>query len=561
METEPKPAAAQGVPPRPAATIVLLRAGADAMELLMMRRGQSTSPFSGAFVFPGGSLEQCDLQRQVLDRVAGMTDVEANRRLDVSADGLGYWVTVVRECFEESGILLATDEQGRSVSAEQQARLAPRRAALNAGQISFADLLEQEQLLIPANRIAYVARWVTPPVVARRFDTRFFVAETPEGQEVRHDNAELVESHWLSPHLVLERARQKQLNLLLPTQTIVTSMRKFPSPAAAMAHAQAAIRVPVNRACVAQGRQGPKVFHLTDSPYTEIHWVDPEETGTSSYDLQPDNPKRLDRYVTRMLAPNANYMTGPGTNGYLVGEQELAVIDPGPDDPAHIKALVEAGAGRIRWILLTHTHSDHAPAAMALKEATGARIAGRPAPAHAPHNASVIFDRVLADGELLQLGDCALRVVHTPGHASNHLCYLLENTRMLFSGDHLVQGFTVVIAPPDGNMGAYLRSLERLATFNIAILAPGHGYLIGSPAEEIARLIAHRLAREEKVRQAIPGYGASVSLPSLLPLVYDDVPAALHPMAALSLQAHLEKLAEDGELVVDGERWARQRNN
>jgi glyoxylase-like metal-dependent hydrolase (beta-lactamase superfamily II) len=156
-------------------------------------------------------------------------------------------------------------------------------------------------------------------------------------------------------------------------------------------------------------------------------------------------------------------MTGPGTNTYLVGDREMAVIDPGPAVPSHIDALLAFAAGRIRWILLTHTHRDHAPAAEMVKFATGATIIGRPAPKGVPGHATIAIDRVLADGDSLVIDDLVLRAIHTPGHASNHLCYLLEQTHMLFSGDHLVQGFTVVIAPPDGNMRAYLALLVACA--------------------------------------------------------------------------------------------------
>ncbi len=242
--------------------------------------------------------------------------------------------------------------------------------------------------------------------------------------------------------------------------------------------------VGVNRPCSARGRRGRRLFRLGDAPYAEIHWVDPQETGSSTYELEADRPKKLDRYVTRILAPNAGRMTGPGTNTYLVGEREVAVIDPGPADRPHVDAILACGTGRIRWILLTHTHRDHAPAAAALKLATGATIIGCPAPEGVADHAPIVIDRILADGDPLEVDDLLLRAIHTPGHASNHLCYLLEQTHMLFSGDQLVQGFTVVIAPPDGNMRAYLHSLERLCSLNIAILAPGHGYLIGEPHAE-----------------------------------------------------------------------------
>jgi glyoxylase-like metal-dependent hydrolase (beta-lactamase superfamily II) len=311
-----------------------------------------------------------------------------------------------------------------------------------------------------------------------------------------------------------------------------------------------------SRPCSAAGRDGRKVFRPDDPPYAEVRWADPQGTGTSSYDLLPGVPKNLDRYVTRLIARNASVMTGPGTNTYLIGEHELAVLDPGPDEPAHIKAILAAGAGRIRWIVCTHTHRDHSSAVAAIRDATGASVVGRPAP-DTDHDTRLVVDRVLADGDSLQCDGFSLRAVFTPGHASNHLCYLLDKTRMLFTGDHIIQGSTVVIWPPDGNMSAYLHSLERLLTLDITVLAPGHGYLIGRPHAEAERLIRHRLTREDKVRRALLAAGGSAQLETLLPLVYDDVPAAIHPIAARSLQAHLEKLIADGEVSHTGGHYSR----
>jgi len=304
---------------------------------------------------------------------------------------------------------------------------------------------------------------------------------------------------------------------------------------------------PPDRRISASGTAGPKVFRHGDPPYAELCWVGRQDGGAPGYDLLPGVPRKLDSHVTRIIAPNPGVMTGPGTNTYLVGERELAVIDPGPADAAHIRAILEAGAGRIRWILCSHSHLDHAPAAAALKEATGATIAAMPDPASA--HESQVLDRALADGDPVRLDGTSLRVLFTPGHASNHLCFLLEQTGMLFTGDHIMQGSTVVISPPDGNMRAYLQSLRRLLALEMDILAPGHGYLIGDPHAEAQRLIRHRLARESKVRQVLREAGGAATLDALLPHVYDDVAKVLHPIAARSLQAHLQKLVEDGEVV------------
>ncbi len=284
--------------------------------------------------------------------------------------------------------------------------------------------------------------------------------------------------------------------------------------------------------------------------HAEQAWVARHCGGEGRYELSPGAARRLDRYVTRILAPNPGVMTGPGTNTYLVGEEELAVIDPGPEDPSHLQAILQAGAGRIRWILCSHTHVDHAAGAASISKATGAPIAAMPAP-RTEHDVDLALDRPLHDGEVIHIGGVSIRALATPGHASNQICFLLEDTRMLFTGDHIMQGSTVVIWPPDGNMAAYLRSLRQLATLELAILAPGHGYLIGDPRLAIDRLIQHRLARENKVRRALRNAGGTTTLNALLPPVYDDVAPALYPFAVRSLEAHLEKLVEDGDVAVE----------
>jgi glyoxylase-like metal-dependent hydrolase (beta-lactamase superfamily II) len=275
---------------------------------------------------------------------------------------------------------------------------------------------------------------------------------------------------------------------------------------------------------------------------------------TTSLDLQSGIPQRLDGEVTRIVAPNAGMMTGAGTNTYLVGTRELVVVDPGPDDESHVQAILNAGAGRIRWILCTHTHFDHSPAAARLKELTGARIAAMSAPL-TDHDFRLDPDRQLAPDELIQCDGMSFRAVHTPGHASNHVCFLSDN-RMLFTGDHIMQGSTVVIWPPDGNMRAYLQSLRRLLELDIRVLAPGHGHLIDSPHAEVERLIQHRLRREDKVRQAVLRAGQPATIELLLPSAYDDVPKVLHGVAALSLRAHLDKLVEDGEIHCSNGRYS-----
>ncbi len=258
-------------------------------------------------------------------------------------------------------------------------------------------------------------------------------------------------------------------------------------------------------------------------------------------------PGRLDELapgLRRLTAPNPGLMTGPGTNTYLVGERELAVVDPGPDDESHRAAIIEAAArrGAILTILVTHTHVDHAPGAAALAEATGARVIGfGPADQFAP-------DQTVGEGWELALPDgLSLRAVHTPGHASDHLCWLIPSQATLLTGDHVMHGSTVVIRPPDGDLHAYLASLARVrdAQPPITTLAPGHGRLMDHVTEVIDALIDHRLARHARVAEALTRLGQG-TVDELLPEVYADVTEQQLPVARFSLWAHLRALLQEG---------------
>ena len=244
--------------------------------------------------------------------------------------------------------------------------------------------------------------------------------------------------------------------------------------------------------------------------------------------------------VRKVLAPNAGLMTGPGTNTYLVGRDAVAVIDPGPDDSEeHLDAVAAAGDGRIRWILVTHTHPDHAPGAAGLKARTGAEVLGF------DERDGFVPDTAIGDGWALETAAFRLEAVHTPGHASNHLCYRLEGERLLFSGDHIMSGSTVVIAPPDGDMAAYLAALERVRGLDIEGVAPGHGPFLDDPRAVIDYYIEHRRAREAAIAAALAEAGTA-RVEELVEAVYTDVPDVLHPIARWSVWAHLRKLADDG---------------
>jgi glyoxylase-like metal-dependent hydrolase (beta-lactamase superfamily II) len=257
--------------------------------------------------------------------------------------------------------------------------------------------------------------------------------------------------------------------------------------------------------------------------------------------------------VRRIVAPNASSMTGPGTNSYLLGDPVWAIVDPGPDDARHAAALL-AAAPAPRCILVTHSHRDHSPLAARLAARTGAQLIGRPGPPDGRQDESFRPDHVPVRDERFGPEGQLLRAIDTPGHASNHVCYLLEDEGVLFSGDHILDGMTPVILAPDGNMRDYLDALERLRGYPLRLIAPGHGRMLDEPAAVIDALVAHRLRREARVLDALRAAGP-VDLAALVPIVYCDTPAALHRLATRTLEAHLIKLEREGRAARDGERW------
>ncbi len=530
---------------RPAATLLLIRDTPHGPEVFMQRRAPAAAFLGGAYVFPGGTLEAADADPRIAQRIVGLTAAQANERLALADGALSFWVAAVRECFEEAGIVLARDAEDAPIAPAHLARVTADRAAVNRGELTFAELIARHELLLPAHEILYHDHWITPGGRPRRFDTRFFLAGAPPGQDGSNDDDETVHSLWLRPAIALKRAERNELRIANVTCAVLQELAAFATVDEALARTRAKGPIAATRPVLAQRADGEAIFRHHDVPYAEVRWSDPDETGQTNCELVPGLPKALDRFVTRVVAPNPGAMTGPGTNTYLVGTDELAVIDPGPAMASHVEAIAACGAGRIRWILCTHTHRDHSPAAAALQAATGARIIGLPAPAAGTHDQDFAPERQPAHDELLRIAGVTLRVLHTPGHASNHLCFLLEETGMLFAGDHVMQGSTVIINPPDGDMRAYLASLDALLARDIAIIAPGHGYLIGSPHDEIRRIVAHRLRREARVLAALAQH-RSATAADLVPDVYADTPVRMHPAAERSLLAHLGEARRRG---------------
>jgi glyoxylase-like metal-dependent hydrolase (beta-lactamase superfamily II)/8-oxo-dGTP pyrophosphatase MutT (NUDIX family) len=543
---------------RVAATLIVLRDGPRGLEVLLLRRAERPGDQnSGAAVFPGGLLDPADGSHHAL--CGGLDDVAASARLGLPAGGLNYWIGAIRECFEESGLLFATDASGAMVDLARfpADELFALRRSLHANKIGMAELCARLNVRLSAADLAYYSHWITPLGMPKIFDTRFFIAEAPAGQTALHDGGESVEVLWLTPAEALDKARA--LKLMHVTSVTLKHLAGFATAAEAVAAARAQDVVPVTRPRLAIGPKGRTPVDRGAWAFAEIGRLDPQGRGHVSTELLPGRGVWLSPRVLRVTAPNGNMMTGPGTNSYFIGApggDEWALLDPGPDDAAHVEALRQAAPGKVTRILVTHTHKDHSPAAAALKEATGAPTFGRVADFSEWQDTAFVPDHRVEDGERIALGEgVTLRAIHTPGHASNHLCYLLEEEKLLFTGDHLMQGSTVVINPPDGDMAAYFASLERLLAEDIEWLAPGHGFLIDEPHAVVRMTIAHRLGREAKVLAAVTAHGPAEAA-TLLPIVYADTPVRLHGVALRSLQAHLQKLHGERAVGLDGQgRW------
>lgn len=538
------------IEPRPAATVAVTRDSADGLEVLLLQRTHTAVFMPGAYVFPGGAVDDADRRPLPVSRTGGIDEDAAARMIGVPRDGLAFLLAAIRECFEEAGLLLGEAMPGNSLGGARDMDLAAWRRRVRAGAHSMAELCEHLDLRLHANRMAYLSHWVTPPGPPRRFDTRFFVAPAPPGQTASPDGHEVVDHLWISPREALARHRRGELPLGEPTVHTLETLSGYETTGQLLHRVRAPL-APVEAA----GRDGPRLVHPHEPAYAELAKLRDEGLGQGAYEVIPGVARRLSQRVTRLTAPNPGAMTGPGTNTYLVGSGgELAVIDPGPALAVHVDAITAAAGGAVRWILATHTHPDHSPSARELQRRTGAPILGMPPPDAEGQDATFRPDRVLGHGERLRVGDATLRTIHTPGHASNHLCYLLEEEGLLFSGDHIMQGSTVVIGPPDGDMKDYLAALDALRSEPIAYIAPGHGFLMGDPHAVIDRIVAHRLTRERKVMDGIRRLGRT-SESELLAAVYDDVPGAMHGVAARSLRAHLLKLRDEGAVLESGDLW------
>ena len=552
------------VVPRPAATVILARDTSDGIEVFMMQRTTEVAFAKGMHVFPGGGLDPADHHEEIASLCVGLTDDLASNTLGIEKGGLAYWIAAIRECFEESGLLLGYrhDDELVQLNEHEALRLSDLRTALAENKITFVDVLKAEQFRVATDKIAYFSHWITMPGRPKRYDTRFFVAQAPVGQIAKQDDYETVGQRWVRPADAIEKSRLGEIDLMFPTIKTLESLSRFATVQELLEHAREPKPKQLMTPRTGTGRNGqPEILVASDYAYAEIGKIDPQGAGTAKTYIEPGVPVEIAPSVLRLTAANPGMMTGPGTNSYLIGTQEtgIAVIDPGPPLTEHIDALIKAARGPIKWILCTHTHLDHSPAALELKARTGATLFGMPPPPYPNQDQTFVPDVIVTHHQRLQVGGADLRVIHVPGHASNQVCYLHETEHLMFTGDHLMQGSTVVISPPDGNMATYLASLRLLLEEQIDFLAPGHGFLMDKPNNAVERVLIHRQDRENKVVAALKTFEQPVTLEELVPVAYKDTAEKLHKVAMRSLFAHLQKLVEEQRVVFANDRWLLKR--
>ncbi|MGH1360067.1 MAG: MBL fold metallo-hydrolase [Burkholderiaceae bacterium] len=534
------------VQPHPAATVILVRDGSTGLEIMMTRRSMQASFAPGAYVFPGGRVDGAD--HVLADSLSeGPSDDAAHRTT-------AYALAAIRESFEELGILFARQPDGQWPDAEWVNSLD--RTTPN----GFAQLLATHQLQPALDSIHWFTHWITDRDLPKRFDTRFFVAHTPPDQQPIADQQEQFEPVWVNPAEALARHEQGQFEMIFPTIRTLRHLLNYEN--AEQLLSQAATLGTSNgnprwQSCPRAGWLNGEVvrFSENEAAYGELEMVVPDGNLGHTLDWQHE-PVPLLKHVTRITAPNPGRMTGPGTNTYVISDAGQAiVIDPGPDHPEHLQRIASLVTGKLVAIICTHSHPDHYPGAIPLRKLLkqpDSPILGRLAGPN--FNPAWVFepDRELQDNDVIQCGELTLRALHTPGHASNHVCLLLESDELLFSGDHILNGSTTVIDHPDGSMLDYMNSLHRLRQEPVRFILPAHGYVLGQPTEQIDGLVRHRLKREAKVLSAVEQSGTA-NIDELVLIAYNDVDPVLHQVAKRSLTAHLVKLVEEERINHDPE--------
>ena len=448
-------------------------------------------------MFPGGAVAPEDHDPE-WETHSARTGEEAARSLDVDDHrrALASFVCALRESFEEVGFLLASgDIDGLSRhDADDAAR--------------FLEVAKTRGLQLRTDLLTPAGRWVTPLGAPVRFDTRFFLVEAPVGWEPVPDPREVDRCWWIAPSRALAELGSGDLMMAPPT---IEMLQRLDGHDSVEQITRSLVSTPV-------GHAGDLIS------------------------------VRLSPLVHVVLAPNPGIMTGPGTNTFVVGAGPTVVIDPAVEDVEYLEA-VAAAAGDVASILITHRHSDHIGGVASLARRVNCSVR-----AFGTEPIDGVEVEPLADGDRIEVGSVNLEVLHTPGHAPDHLCFYLREGASLFAGDNILGEGTAVIAPPEGNMRDYLASLRRLRELHIDRIYPGHFRPLHGGAAVIDGYLQHRAERRASVLTALEE-GAS-SEQELVARIYSDTPKHLHPVARLQVRSMLELLRDEGRVSVSEDRWA-----
>ena len=485
--------------PKDAAAVILLKNPADP-QMFWVKRNTKLAFMGGFHAFPGGQLDKEDASVPVVH--SGEVDATLMR------------ACAAREFFEEAGVLLA-----RGVERVSAKDLEAKRHALEAKQTTFKQLLEDDDLQIDGAALTEAGRWITPPFAPRRFDTWFFLAWLPEGQQPSVEAGELESGEWIRPKDAIALWQRGEIIMAPPTLHIIRTLA---------ANTGSLDQMPAALVAAPEARRG-SVRRIEFRPGIFLF---PVKTPT---------------------LPPATH-----TNCYIVGGAEVIVIDPASPYEDERQALDEfideliAEGRKVKEIFLTHHHPDHTGGVNHLSKRLGVPVAAHPLTAQRVQR-SVEVNRFVEDNELIDLqGEPGwrLRALQTPGHTRGHLCFYEENTGAILTGDLVVGIGTVVIDPPEGNMKQYFDSLARLLALpKLSSLFPAHGPAIGSAREKLEEYVAHRTLRESKILAAVAAGAARPH--EIVEAAYTDVDPSMYGLAERSTIAHLEKLEEEGRVRRD----------
>jgi glyoxylase-like metal-dependent hydrolase (beta-lactamase superfamily II)/8-oxo-dGTP pyrophosphatase MutT (NUDIX family) len=541
------------VAPRAAATVMLLRDTDRGPEVFLQRRVKAMKFAPSVSVFPGGGV---DVDRDSAIGASHWTGPEPSwwaERFGCPPElATALVCAAVRETFEECGVLLAAPV-GAPSSGVPRLRadlLTAGREQLVRDRAALPDILTGNGWVLRADLLRAWSNWITPEAEPRRYDTRFFVAELPEGQQADARTTEVTEARWWRPADALDAWRSGDIQLLPPTWVSLEQIAELPDVAAVL---RAADERPITPLIPKVRREGEKILlslpgelGYDNAPLSLSPRQAPVQLRERTGGLLPertehpvyDKIRAVTASASVILAENPSPMTLEGTNTWLLrapDAESVIVIDPGPLDEGHLRLVSEQGP--VAQILLTHRHHDHAEGAARLAELTRA-------PVRALDPSLVLGGEGLAEGDVVAAAGLELRVVATPGHTSDSLCFLLPDA--VLTGDTILGRGTTVIDHPDGTLADYLGSLRRLAELSdgLAVL-PGHGPELADAGTVARQYLAHRAERLDQVRAALRTLDRpadQVTPRQIVEIVYADVDQVLWPAAEWSVQAQLTYL-------------------